>query len=399
MKLKTRLILLGLCVVAFLIVAPYIVLYSLGYRVDVTNLTIRGTGGIYVYAQPDPQSITIDNAPASPTGYFSSAVFMQNLMPGAHTVIIKKDGYQSYQKKLMVAEKQVTKLENVTLFKQTIPFTLLAALPGKNTSITNLAWSPDGTKGVANVAGTYYLVDVSAAKPSPTPLPLLAGASQVNFDPASPSRFFFIKNANLYSTAQTAPLQKNVLTYLVNNQTVTWLAADGFLYQSDAASIVPAKITTMAFAVKPTANYQLISAEGITFLQSRTDVFKLNTASQTLELFSSNITKLIASPDNQRIAYASGNQILLSTAAKNHRDIAQLDTYASPITDVYWVNSSYLVIASGDSITISEIDARGNINKITLPPYKSPQIFFRQQDKKLYIFSGQNLVASERLVP
>src|SRR6185436_16728255 len=243
MSIKTRLIILGLCVLAFLLVTPYIVLYSLGYRVDFETLQIRGTGGIYVYAQPDPSSVMIDAVSAPKSSYFSSAVFVQNLMPGPHSVLIKKDGYYDYQKSLLVKEREVAKLENVTLFKQKINFALLengvdyaaispdesalllattqkaginfdiitpgdnqkksVILPVLNGKITEAAWSGDANKIVVTVSGNYYLLDASLAQPVIAPLLALVGASQVTFNPQNSQELFFVKNGALYSSLKT----------------------------------------------------------------------------------------------------------------------------------------------------------------------------------------------------
>src|SRR6185295_5837720 len=133
MKQKTRLTLLLICVVLFLVFTPYIILYSLGYRVDFTHLKIVATGGIYVKAEPSNANIVIDDNPISSKGFFADYVFTQNLLPGPHSVAINKEGYASYQKTLPVVEKEVTKLEHVLLFKNAIPFQAMPEIPATTT--------------------------------------------------------------------------------------------------------------------------------------------------------------------------------------------------------------------------------------------------------------------------
>ena len=81
------------------------------------------------------------------------------------------------------------------------------------------------------------------------------------------------------------------------------------------------------------------------------------------------------------------------------------------IDELYWLNNDYLIFKSKDEIIISEIDARGNVNTITLPKisllteelknseFKPEQIFWNEQDKKLYILAENNLLVSEKLLP
>lgn len=258
MKVKTRLIILGICVVVFFIAAPYIVLYSLGYRVNFETWQIKGTGGIYVYAAPEPDSILVSGKPAPKTGYFSSAVFVQNLLPGMHSVLIEKTGYHSYQKTLPVQERQVTKLENVTLFKTSISF---------------------------------------------TNLPLEIG--------------------------ETAKSQFALLTEQAASPRI--------------------------------------------------------------------------SPDGQKRIYHDVNEIYY-VAFEGDMPPVLVRKSSAKISQVYWLNNDYLIFSEGETIVISEIDVRGNINTITLKPglgqaLKNPQIFFNQQDKKLYILTQKELLVSERLVP
>ena len=146
MTKKTRLIILLICVILFLIITPYIVLYSLGYRIDFAKRRIIATGGIYVRVLPQGTDIIIDSKIQNKTGLFSNSIFVQDLLPRQHNILIKKEGYYDYQKNLPVKEKEVTKLENVILFKQKIlfetlndrkQFTLLQQVPPEKFIIKN----------------------------------------------------------------------------------------------------------------------------------------------------------------------------------------------------------------------------------------------------------------------
>src|SRR5687768_15827464 len=102
MTQRTRLIILLVSAALFLAITPYILLYSLGYRINFQDLSLIPTGGMYVKAEPQGTTITIDTNKPQTTGLLSSYVFLQNLRPGLHTVLIQKDGYYDYQKTLSV---------------------------------------------------------------------------------------------------------------------------------------------------------------------------------------------------------------------------------------------------------------------------------------------------------
>ena len=125
MTKRKRFIIVLACILLFLIITPYIIFYSLGYRVDLKNMKIFATGGIYIRVFPSGADITVDSKIKNSTGIFSNSVFVQNLSPDQHNVLIQKDGYYDYQKNLNVEEKEVTKLENVTLFKKNYIYSVL----------------------------------------------------------------------------------------------------------------------------------------------------------------------------------------------------------------------------------------------------------------------------------
>lgn len=125
MKKRTRFIILITCFLLFFIITPCIVGYALGYRIDFESRKIVATGGIYVKAIPQPLEVYIDSKLTGKTNVFSNAAFTQNLLPKTHTVLVKKDGYYDYRKTVLVKEKEVSKLENIVLFKKNLSFQII----------------------------------------------------------------------------------------------------------------------------------------------------------------------------------------------------------------------------------------------------------------------------------
>jgi len=99
--------------------------YSMGYRFDFQKMKITETGGIYIRTYPGADTIIIDSKITEKPSMFSNSIFIQSLLPASHTVLAKKSGYYDYFKTLPVQEKEVTKLENVLLFKKDIQFSII----------------------------------------------------------------------------------------------------------------------------------------------------------------------------------------------------------------------------------------------------------------------------------
>ncbi|MGA2417894.1 MAG: PEGA domain-containing protein [Candidatus Staskawiczbacteria bacterium] len=372
MTKKTRLIILLVCVACFLIVAPVLVLYSMGYRFDFEKMKITATGGIYVRTFPAADKITIDSNISEKPGIFANSIFVQSLLPKNHTISIKKDGYYDYFKTLPVQEKQVTKLENVLLFKKNIQFSVVA----------DKTQSPfvNQEKFIIKNNNLYYS-NIAA-------------------------------NSTLTAVQKATPVLKGLAAFSVSGNNIIWLGTDGFLYQSDltALSAKPTKLTLTALKINKKNSYKIVAGSQNIFLIINTNLLFLNAKTNSLDNFYSPVADAKISPDGKNIVYFNDNNIYVSTLLATPAKKSVLYNSSEKISDVLWLNNDYIIFTDGDKIIISEIDYRGNINAITLPttitisPNKknnilSPQIFFNQQSGQLYILTSNTLLLSEKITP
>jgi len=464
MTKKTRLIILFVCVACFLIIAPVLVFYSMGYRFDFEKMQIVATGGIYVRTFPAAGQITIDsNIPQKP-GLFANSIFVQSLLPKDHTISIKKDGYYDYFKTLPVQEKEVTKLENVLLIKKSIEFRDLAdkisyfsITPNNQNIITattgtknitfsyyplnatnqpqtfsitqigkilDIKWSDDSNKALIKIQNYnnnfYYLFDTTQKAPlKKTEAVRLSyldkNTQQISFNPQDSQTLFYIKNKILYSAKgnNSLPIINNIISFKISGTNIIWLSTKGTLSNSDISGKLIANISSKNFSINNQKTYEIISIYGDTFLKEDNALFKLKQDTKTFENFSVPITsyKILTSPDNKNLIYWDSNEIYLYSfiQLKGYSEYEKIFS-GGQITNCQWLNNDYIILTAGDKIIISEIDYRGNINAVTLPQtavissdkkieIKSPEIFFNQQENKLYILTNTTLLVSEKLVP
>jgi len=334
---------------------PYIILYSLGYRVDFKKFKIVATGGIYIKALPQEVDIIIDDTINKTTGIFSNTVFVQNLLPEKHSILIKKDGYYDYQKNLDVSEKSVTKLEHVLLFKKNILYSL----------VTDATTSP----------------------------------------------------FNKITAPETMPL-KNVVAYKISGDRIIYLAQDGFLYNSDLQGENTEKLSETALVINKKNAYQILIFNQIIFLKNQNSVLLFEAKTKSFKNFYSPVSDMKLSPDGRQVLYFNDHEILFSPL--NPDDLARvfLNRFSEKITDAQWLDDNYIILNLGNKIIISETDTRDTINTIELPQTLTldsgktinmaefpsagsgqAKISFNQQDKKLYILIGENLIVSEKLIP
>ena len=92
MTLKKRRIIFLFCGIFFLVLAPILLFYSLGYRLD-KNFRIGRTGGLYVSSPVSGSEIFVKNKQEKKTNILQNGLFLQNLKTGIYPILITKDGY------------------------------------------------------------------------------------------------------------------------------------------------------------------------------------------------------------------------------------------------------------------------------------------------------------------
>ena len=379
MTKRFRLIILIVCITCFFIIAPLLVFYSMGYRFDFKKIKITETGGIYVRTFPAADQIIIDGGIKEKPGIFSNSIFVQSLLPDMHSVLVEKNGYYEYSKVIPVIEEQVTKLENILLFKTNIQFEV----------VKDITQSPfiDNDKFIIKNNNLYY----SSAK----------------------------INSGLTTLQKATPIIKKLVAFTPQNNNIIWLGTDGLLYKSDLSNLIatPILITLTPIKIDKTSSYKIISNGEFTFLIGGNNLLKLNNKTNNLDNFYSNIKDAKISSDGKNIIFYNDNNIYISLLSDLTNKKIPLYKSSTKITDCLWMNDSYIIFTAGNpstssgqsKIIISEIDYRGKINYTTLPEtiiisptetinLKNPQIFFNSQDNKLYILTDKILLSSEKLI-
>ena len=110
---RTRRIIFYLFLIAFIVLAPLIILYARGYSFDWEEKTIVDTGGIYLKTFPSKAEIYVNDKPKGKTNRF-----IRRLIPKTYEIKITKDDYHPWQKELIVEAGLVSKADNILL----VPF-------------------------------------------------------------------------------------------------------------------------------------------------------------------------------------------------------------------------------------------------------------------------------------
>ncbi|MBN1326277.1 PEGA domain-containing protein [Candidatus Falkowbacteria bacterium] len=148
MKLKTRrLIMIGF-ILAFFIIAPILIFYASGYRIDIKREKVIKTGTLMM----DGKDIKKANIYINDKLYdepFTEKIFIYNLLPGDYQVRLEKEGYYPWAKKISIYSNLTTFAKDIILFKKELPLSIIDG------QIVALTISPDSQKIV-------YLIDTDS---------------------------------------------------------------------------------------------------------------------------------------------------------------------------------------------------------------------------------------------
>jgi len=112
MKPLLRKITVSIFVLLFLILAPLLTAYSLGYRYDFKTGNLQKNGAFYIKSYPKGADIYIDSIKKRP----KTPTQIVNVVPGAHKVEVVKNNYVPWVKNLEIHSGETTFAEDIVLF-------------------------------------------------------------------------------------------------------------------------------------------------------------------------------------------------------------------------------------------------------------------------------------------
>jgi hypothetical protein len=104
LKKKVRLVVFFL---VFIIISPLLVLYANG-DIFGDGWSLLKTGGIYINSAPINSEIYINSKLKNNTSFFERDLLVKNLKPGIYEVMVKKEGYNTWFKKISVLNNLVS---------------------------------------------------------------------------------------------------------------------------------------------------------------------------------------------------------------------------------------------------------------------------------------------------
>lgn len=100
---------------AFFAIAPFLVLYSLGYAFDIKRKTVEETGGIFVKTNQTGFTVSLNGGAIQKSSLLTRGLLVSNLTPGQYRFRAEKEGYRPWEKIVSVTQFGVREIRNIIL--------------------------------------------------------------------------------------------------------------------------------------------------------------------------------------------------------------------------------------------------------------------------------------------
>lgn len=327
MTKKTRLLLFISLIIIFLLAAPTMLFYAMGYSFDWQKKKPVITGGIYLKSFPKKAKIYLNEHPKNYTPRL-----LKRLVPGEYQIKITKDGYYSWQKKMEVKSKLVAEARNIFLFPQNQKIELVDSSLPKDFSLQSLFEKEEFEKEEKEI---FYI-----QKPS-----------------------YILYKINEERTAQTQlsreSLPENPAYQIIvsPNQNIAVLNEEGRLYflNSEKKTFEPL-------------------ADNIKEAQFSDDNKKLLYFSQD-EIWVYYLEDILVQPFK-----TTGQKELIT---RINQEIKQAVWYPE--------TNEHIIFAVGEFIKITELDGRDIRNTVDFLTAEASQIIYDKKTKKMYFVEDEKL--------
>lgn len=450
MTRKTRTILFFVCLFLFLLIAPSVVFYSQGYRFDFENKKISQTGGLFLKVLPKSVEIYLNDKPRKKTDFFFGSALIENLLPKKYKVLVRKDGYQSWEKNLEIKAREVTEAKNIILLPENPNLQILGKsvedfffspsersvilkkggengwyltifdleknvesilieekrLSKKPIKFLDLKWSFDSKKilleTLLDKEKKYFILEINETTPSLPIIVDLSDAEKVSFDYKNYQKLFFLKNGQLFeidykTKTISEPIINNLITYEILNDNIFYLDSSGFLFSFNLLNNNQEKINSNPFPIKEGRNYKIFIKLPEIFLKEDNSLYRLNLETKGFEKLFEPLVELKFSDDSNKMIFFNDYEIwvrylkdILEQPFKKAGDQQLIARFSEKIENCFWLNNYYLIFNVGEKIKIAEIDERDKIQIWDLINFKNPNIYFNKRNKSLYLTSEEN---------
>ncbi|NIA10102.1 MAG: hypothetical protein GWP10_10355, partial [Nitrospiraceae bacterium] len=332
----------------FLIIAPLVISYGLGYQYDFTKKEIIQTGAIVIKTIPPKANIFLDGELQNKNNFWEELlndfVKINQLKVGRYNLKIKKGGYHSWEKNIEIKEGIVARLDNVIL---------LPADPKIENAITgdidNFWFSDSNSKIVYTVFDNQKNIILKALAPD-EPVKNI-----------SEFKLLALKTNSEINNLKWSKDGKNIIFEIIVNKNLKTENSKFYLINFEEN-----KIINLDKNFKLVFSRQWQAKSNDIFYLKNSDLYRINYSSRSINLFLKNVS-----------AYAIKNNFIYYVKS------APADSTDSK-TAVYKIKNNGL----SDESLIAELPAGEEFDKIEISA--GDQIILKSKEGNLYLIENDN---------
>ena len=426
MTKKTRDWLFGIFVFLFVVITITLSLFATGYRLNLSwplrfDRLLLKTGTLALDTEPAGATVLITSETKISTVFsFNSSskekttpVKIKNLLPGEYTVTFSLDNYWPYEKKLRVNPEQTTFLENVILFKKSLPLNVLSVKPQEISYCENgnYAWLKsdneiislkteqvvtkldskkinwinggkqilDGSKLITLDSGNVYDYKIEGAEEIQLSSDgLIVYLSKNNLAVLNPST----------NTTSIIPTEGTILSYGINNNILLIIILNKEKTEIKSFDLTKNKflnsselLTSKSFSLNQDNNKNPILTDNehkIIYLLS------INNGNIIVEniIRSATVFKWL---DGNRLAYVLESEVYIYDISQNKSNL--ITRLSEKINSLSWSTNNYLIYSTENAIGTINLTDAGNDITILWQGNNLSSLYFEEKSGILY-FSG-----------
>ena len=440
-KKKKWFLLISLSFFCLFTIVP-IILYSLGWRIDLKERKIIQAGSFYFRIWPRGAEISLipfykdelveKNTIRKKTLF--NFIYIENILPKRYLTIIEKEGFHSWEKILELEPGIVTESKNITLVKKNPYFNLISE------EVNNFYVSPDEKKIIFLEKNAINLLDLTTNKKiilAKIPLDFknlkffsdsknilietekgysildsktlsispLAIEGKIVFNPKDTESIYFIKDNILYKKNliinKTEKISENIISALILENEIFYLDKEGFLIEQN---LFREKINQIPLEIK-NLNYEILLIDSLFYIKEGDKLYFFNQTEKKFDDFLESVSKETESYNKEKIFFSNKNEIRILFLKKQYDhpqrkkgEMIFLSRFSEEIKNTYWWTNHYLIFLLDNKIKIIEIDNRDKINIFELSDMEVSKFFWSRINRKIIILSKENLYISESLI-
>jgi len=437
MNRLTRKIIAFVFIAIFVIGAPILIIYTAGYRYNYKKGSLEKSGALVIKTDPSRAEVFLNNKNINE----KTPIRLNNVIPDDYNILLKKDGFYDWTKKLTVKSKETTFAEDVVLFKKSeaqkiieqpvnwISFApnndyavfcvtefeqdylYLLNLKNQKTSLVynnnqifvnpEIIWALDNSNFLFKTDS--QLISFPAFLPSRyqdlSSLTPAENLSNIKWNPKNASEFFTLQNNSIIKINVN---QNNYEKFFIPDKQIQII---DFLIKQEKIYII-SKINSKVFlgqyelADKKLVKTLELNNENNYFSQNKTSLlFITDKQNSNFYIINPELDKILFQKNNIQNTDLNENQNLLLQT--NHELVIlnfdnfqekNITRYSSGLSFATWHKSPNYVFALQDGkISIIELDERDFHYIITLPYQNISQFNLDNKAKNLYFIQDDYL--------